>query len=239
MLIGATAQKTRMFGRINNFGEQVLIITLHVEPHGNADAVLFMPVPVKPGGRCGFFDVEYDDLFADLDKCWEPSFVISQSAQAQAAMDEGTLFPATAPASNGTFFQTRSDLGRLDPKLRPPPAAVAPYADYGFAMFRLPKSESKVKPLALVFESREAKKLFFPTLTLVDGNVPDKARFEHRCYLQVWTGARPEGWLESDVPANEHVDLQRAKSLVRGELRVHRTELRGERKNEDLWARLA
>jgi len=130
------------------------------------------------------------------------------------------------------------DLARLDPKMRPPAAAMTSYADYGFAVFRLPAGENAVAPLALVFETREPQKVFFPVLSIVDGNVPERARLEHRLYLQTWTGKRVESWFESDAFASEHVSIGKTRGLVRGELRVQRTELRGERKNEDHWARL-
>ena len=235
MLIGGKAQRIQMFARMNNFGEQVLVIALHALVA--VDAALVLPLPVKPGGRCAFADVRYDELFFALERCWEPSLVISDNPLLEADL-LGKLLDAAAPASNGVFFATRADLARLDAKLRPPAPVIAHYADYGFAVFRLPKGERNVAPLALVFESRDPSRIYFPTLRLVDGKMPERVKMDHRVFLQSWTGKRIEGFIESDTAAAEHVDIAAARGLVRGELRGYRTELRGERKNDDLWVRL-
>jgi hypothetical protein len=227
-----------MFARMNNFGEQVLVVALHVEPKQNSDAILVLPLPVKPGGRCAFADVHYDDLFVDIAKCWEPSLVLSDNPVLEAEL-LGNILADSASASNGVYFASRAELGKLDPKLRPPAAAVAKYSDYGFAVFRMPRGQANVAPLALVFESRVPDKVFFPLLTVgVDGKIPERVRMENSLYLQTWTGKRVDTFLESDTACFEHVDVKAARGLVRGELRAHKTELRGERKNEDLWARL-
>jgi hypothetical protein len=238
MLIGGKASKVQMFARMNNFGEQVLAIALHVETKRDADAVLVLPLPVKPGGRCAFADVQYDEMFVDIGKCWEPSLVISDNPRLEAEL-LGNILAGAAPASNGVYFASRAELARLDVKLRPPAAAVAKYADYGFAVFRMPKGQANVMPLALVFESREPNKVYFPLLAVgADGKVPERVRMDHAIYLQTWTGKRVEAFVESDTACFEHVDVKAARGLVRGELRAWKTELRGERKNEDFWARL-
>ncbi len=229
MIVGkARIERLWMFGRLNNFGEQVLIVSMRADVQG--DALLVLPLPLKAGGRCAFTDLSaYDTLFGELDLCWEPSLVISDNPRLQADL-EGSLLNAGASASTGALWKTRAELTRADPAL---PADA--WADYAFAAFRLPPGNNDVKPLALVFETRVPEKIFFPT---ADPHKPEKVHVHQRLYAQGWMAKRLEGWLESDSVAGEHVDVAATRRLVTGGLRVYRSDRRGERKNEDVWVKV-
>jgi hypothetical protein len=228
LISGGRLERVSMFARVNNFGEQALIVSVRAVCGG--DAVLLLPLPVAASGRHAFVDVGgYPNVFHDLDLCWDPSLVISDNARLQAALDADSLITAPSAAGNGMLLARAADVARIDAKLA---AKLSPkYDGYAFAAFRLPAGNGDVSPLAIVFESRTPDRVFFP---VADVNHGEKMPMHHRLYAQGWTGKRLEGWMESDGVPAQHVDLLRSKKLVQGPLRVYRNELRGDRKNDDV-----
>src|SRR5262249_2584466 len=121
-----------------------------------------------------------------------------------------------------SFVPRVDDFDRLDPRFRLPRAALdamAPYADWGFAVFKLrdvapapgffgrlfggaaratPKT---IHPMAFDFPRRDPSSLFFPTLHIHDGHVHPTASFDHSLYAQA--PAAPAGWETSVGPARD------------------------------------
>lgn len=228
--------KPHVYARLNNFGEQVLIVGGHMSAEN--ETALVIAVPTKPDGRAVFVDVSsYGALFADIDQCWEPSFVISANPRLPAQI-EGSLLSAGVKSAAAVHLRDPAELQRLHEHLRPPAAYVEAHAGFTFVAFKLKKGDHAIKPLAVIFETRDPTRAFFPMVQVVGDEVPERATLDHTLYLQAWTGKKLQGWFDADSLPHEHVDVARTQRLLIGDLRVHRSELRGERKNEDIWVRV-
>lgn len=229
--------KVSLFARMNNFGEQVILLRFHVD--APADSKVFFALPVRPNGRCGFFRLpSYDQVFLDMDKCWEPSLVVNDATPVgQGSLDDVSLqhMQPTADEPGAVFLPKAQDIARAggEDLLK-----HAPYHEWGCAAFAIRKGQYAFGPIAMVFETRDPTKIFFPTREIIERACPERVERDHRLYLQNWTGKRIDGWFESDSRAEAHVDIARSQRMVRGELLVHRLDLRGSRKNEDVWVRI-
>ncbi|MEM9069809.1 MAG: hypothetical protein AAGE52_14950, partial [Myxococcota bacterium] len=96
-----------------------------------------------------------------------------------------------------SFVPTLSDFERLDPRFRISDdvwSKLPLYADWGFAVFKLREKRTlfwrrltsqKVQPMAFLFPSREPGAVFFPTMHVHDGRLPEKAKYDHALYAQV------------------------------------------------------
>jgi hypothetical protein len=104
--------------------------------------------------------------------------------------------------------------------------------DWGFAVFRLkPGKKAHIHPMACRFRTRDASRLFFPTVHVHDGQVHASARFDHSLYDQ---GERSERDERSVLMAPQDAHA----IVARGEPVFRRT-LRGELPNRDTWIALS
>jgi hypothetical protein len=89
--------------------------------------------------------------------------------------------------------------------------------------------------MAFSFPRDDARRLFFPTVHIHDGEVHAKADFDHLLYCQrnrgesfrLWT------WRESPQLANNFVDITKSQTIIDPAQHCFRMELRGSLKNAD------
>jgi len=140
--------------------------------------------------------------------------------------------------SEASFVPAVKDFSRLDARFRLPDQAweaLPAYKDFGFAVFKLKKEATSAHPMAFEFPRADAKKLFFPTVHIHDGQVHDRADFDHALYCQKREGDRTSlpDWRESEFPAARFVKIGKAQGLVEGAEHCYQKKLVGKKKNED------
>lgn len=90
--------------------------------------------------------------------------------------------------------------------------------------------------MAFIFPLRDQHGLFFPTLHIHDGEVHDRADFDHMLYAQhsIFWPRNFMSWEESPRPAGMFAATKRSQGLIDETGHVYRKRVSGERKNEDI-----
>jgi hypothetical protein len=237
-------KNTRIFARLGEHGNQVLIYQMSV--NAPQDLAMVLPIPIKEGTKedaVRFFDFsEYDGVFEDL---WELFPVYNDSAGpfGYAPKAAGrSLKVVSVGAYDASFVPSISDFSRLDARFRLPEGVwkkLPGYADFGFAVFKLKPGRSQVHPMAFSFPTALADTVFFPTLHIHDGEVHAKETFDHTLYLQgPATNLARGGWQESPGLAVTKVKCGLTHGMIRPELHVYRQTMRGEFDNGDVVAKV-
>lgn len=237
-------KNTRIFARLGEHGNQVLIYQMSV--NAPQDLAMVLPIPIKEGTKedaVRFFDFsKYDRVFEDL---WELFPVYNDSAGpfGYAPQAAGrSLKVVSVGAYDASFVPSISDFSRLDARFRLPEgvwAKLPGYADFGFAVFKLKTGRSQVHPMAFSFPTALAETVFFPTLHIHDGEVHAKETFDHILYLQgPATNLARGGWQESPGLAVTKVKCGLTHGMIRPELHVYRQTMRGEFDNGDVVAKV-
>ena len=187
-----------------------------------SDVAMVLPMPVVPGSAedaVRFINLEsYKMFFADLDQLFpqrtdleltDEFFDEPVAAQAVLEVHEVGAFEAS-------FVPTISDFARLDPRFRLPDQIwgdLGGYHDFGFAVFKLTAGNTQhAHPMAFSFPTRDAQKIFFPTVHIHDENVHPEAQFDHELYCQTDT---PLKWEESTEITSGNVELGKAQGIPR------------------------
>lgn len=234
-------KNTRIFGRVGERGNQVLIYQMSVNVP--QDLAIMLPIPVKKGvgeGGVKFFDFsKYQRVFEDL---WEmfpaQSYSADPFAFAPAAAASRALKVVSVGSYDASFVPTIADFGRLDARFRLPEgvwAKLPGYEDFGFAVFKLKPGNAQVHAMAFSFPTALAGTVFFPTLHIHDGEVHAKETFDHTLYLQ-GTGLNVVGggWEESPGLAVTKVKCGYTHGMIRPEMHVYRNSIRGVSDNGDI-----
>ncbi len=234
-------KNTRIFGRLGERGNQVLIYQMSVNVP--RDLAMVLPVPIKKGAgedAVKFFDFsKYDRVFEDL---WEmfpaPNFGADPFGAAPAAAKSRTLEVITVGAFDASFVPTAADFSRLDERFRLPKgvwAKLPGYEDFGFAVFKLKPGKAQVHPMAFSFPTALAGTVFFPTLHIHDGKIHAKETFDHMLYLQgAGLNVMGGGWEESPGLAVTKVKCGYTHGMIRPEMHVYRNAIRGICDNGDI-----
>lgn len=244
--------KTKIFARAEPDGRQVLAYAMDVELAEDLAMVLPLPVPPSPAeDAVAFVDLEgYPRFFADLESAFPPMMKMQASR-----LSFGAPAPRPAPlvvhdvgAFEASFVPTLRDFSRLDARFRLPDAVWARlprYADWGFAVFRLkPRGglfgakRQTIHPMAFRFPRRDPTSLFFPTVHVHDGSVPEVAVFDHQLFAQVdgVLGATL-AWTASEAPLGASMSIDKSAGLVAKDLVGHTEMLFGPLPNDDVWLR--
>ena len=234
-------KNTRIFARLGERGNQVLIYQMSVKVP--QDLAMVLPIPVKQGvgeDAINFFDFsKYDRVFNDL---WElfpqPMSRGADPFGAAPAAAGYALKVVSVGAYDASFVPTIADFSRLDARFRLPDdvwAKLPGYADFGFAVFKLKPGNAQVHPMAFSFPTALAGTVFFPTLHLHDGEVHAKERFDHTLYFQGggMDSAR-SGWQESPALPVTKVKCGNTHGMIRPDLHVFRSVMRGTFENGDV-----
>ena len=234
-------KNTRIFARLGERGNQVLIYQMSVK--APQDLAMVLPIPVKEGAgenAVKFFDFsKYEGVFEDL---WElfplPNSRSADPFGAAPAAAGYSLKVVSVGAYDASFVPTIADFSRLDARFRLPDgvwAKLPGYADFGFAVFQLKPGNAQVHPMAFSFPTALAGTVFFPTLHIHDGEVHAKERFDHTLYFQGggMDSAR-SGWQESPALPVTKVKCGNTHGMIRPDLHVFRSVMRGTFENGDV-----
>jgi hypothetical protein len=237
---------TSIFAR---FGGDRQLLAYQMRLSSPEDVAMILPLPTAPGH--GEEAVELIDLsrapglFEELSKCF--SLYASFTFGGQFAARSRTLAVHRVGAYEASFVPSVADFARLDPRFRLPDAVLggmAAYRDYGFAVFKLRKGEGEVHPLALRFTPRTTDKLFYPTVHVHDGDLPDLAEFDHTLYLQS-ADFEPADWEKAPLAVGTVLKLGDApaesptRGLVDSGWPLFRRRIQGTQRNRDTWVPLA
>jgi len=236
---------TNIFARSIENGRQLLVYSMTIATNREVAMILPLPVPANSAeDAVKFIDLkDYPDFFMDM-KLGFPEPVL-RSAPAESTKSAPT--PAAPPplqvvevgAFEASFVPTVKDFSRLDARFRLPDNTwekLPAYKDYGFAVFKLKLNATTIHPMAFEFPRADATKVFFPTVHIHDGQVHDKADFDHALYCQKREADKtslPE-WRESDYPAGRFVKTDKTKGIVDARLHCYQWKIHGKRKNDDI-----
>lgn len=232
-------EKTRIFARGLPNGRQFIAYQMQVEAPANIAMVL--PIPVKQPAMeedlnwISFED--YPEFFRDLNSLgYSGGFKTAGGRE---------LEVKRVGAYDASFVPTQNDFERLADRLKinlntKMWSELPGYKNYGFAVFKLREGKHAYHPMVFDFPRRDPKKVFFPTVHIHDGEVHDKAHFDHLLYLQTeQDGAQlAKDWIESDrLPdSNERIKAKKAQRVVDPAKHVYRMQIVGERDNIDTLA---
>lgn len=258
--------KTRIFARPLEDGTQAIVYAMDVG--APSDVAMILPLPVPPNGpedAVRFVALAgYEDFFDDLAKAFPApaTFAVHGGMPSRGGPAPQTLAVHRVGDFVASYVPHPRDFARLDRRFRLPEEVlgkVPAYGDWGFAVFQLAKLETTPRsrhPMAFVFPRRHREHVFFPTLHVHDGHVPERARFDHTLFVQ-WPHRTPPSSLEVEVewtpgtytpqsagffPAmatlGAVVDLARAKGLVHTDEPAFSTSIGGLQRNQDVWLAL-
>jgi hypothetical protein len=225
---------------------QVLAYQMHLS--SAEDVAMILPLPIVPGRGEQAVELvdlsEAPQLFDELASCF-PAPPLPRGVLALGVAGRGpTLAVHEVGAYDASFVPRVADFSRLDPRFRIPEAVlgrVPAYADYGFAVFKLRSGEAEVHPLGLRFATRSPERLFFPTVHVHHGAVPDLASFDHTLYLQAPAG-KPADWEEAPRPVavslGNFLVRDPTRGLVARDWRLFRLRISGMHPNRDTWTPL-
>lgn len=240
-------KNTRIFARLGERGNQVLIYQMSLK--AAQDLAMVLPIPVKEGSgedAVKFFDIsKYEDVFEDLRELFPmPKLNFLGDPFGAAPVAAGlSLKVVSVGAYDASFVPTIADFSRLDARFRLPEGVwtkLPGYADFGFAVFKLKPGKAQVHPMAFSFPTALTDTVFFPTLHIHDGEVHPKERFDHTLYLQApATNLGRGGWSESPALAVTKVKCGLTHGMIRPDLHVYRQVMRGKFDNGDVVAKVA
>lgn len=236
---------TRIFARMLDPGVQALAYSMNLQ--AAAPVAMVLPLPVSPGSgedALQFIDLSaHARMFIELHELFEfQPVAAARGGLRLSGSSRSTLLVHRVGSFIASYVPTRADFDRLDPRFRLPAAlfdAVPHYADYGFAVFQLDAGKSTVHPMAFKFASRDATRLFFPTVHVHDGRFHPRARFDHALYYQTprchqLPSTVPFGMFDADAVAWRAPGRDYAGLVASGQPMVRRT-LHGRCPNQDTW----
>jgi hypothetical protein len=232
---------------------QALVYSMNVEIE--SDLAMVLPLPVVPGSgddAVTFVDLsEYPKLFTDLRGAFPEMISYPRSGGILAAAQTRSrpkLEVHDVGAFVASFVPSARDFDRLDERFRLTPEVFDKrerYTDYGFAVFQLKPRKGwfggsrrqTIHPMAFTFPTRRPRALFYPTLHVHDGYVPERAWFDHSLYCQTDDEvlAQTLPFQRSDKPLGEHIDVDRARGLIQPDRSGFRDVVMYEQRNADRW----
>src|SRR5262245_43850012 len=223
---------TQIFARREG-GSQSLIYSMKLT--AGDDVAMVLPLPTAMGARedaLEFVDLSgYPTLFGDLAYLFQREEMALLRLAPQ-PKSRSNLAVHDVGAFAASFVPSVRDFVRLDPRFRLSDAvwsALPQYTDWSFAVFQLKKGEHRVHPMALRFPTRDAQ-LFFPTVHVHDGEVHERADFDHELY---WQGA-PSAPCEVTEQPFYDFQVPRTQGTLVAERLVRRV-LKGSLANQDTW----
>ena len=230
---------TSIFARSGADGRQFVAYSMTLR--APEDLAMVLPLPVKPGS--GEKSVEFIDLknYADFFKELKKGF--PEPTPALASRSLGAPMSAKLEVINvgnfqASFVPTVADFSRLDERFRLPAGTwdkLPTYRDHGFAVFKLKSGDAKVHPMAFSFPRAKPTELFFPTVHIHDGEVHERADFDHVLYCQ--RGPADQftllDWDESIRPVGLYMQMPKAKGILDAGEHCYRHVLLGTLPNKD------
>src|SRR5262245_12504377 len=235
---------TNIFARESKGGRQFLVYSMKFK--AGEDMAMILPIPTPKGSAedaVKFVNLEkYPAFFDDL----RAGFPVPRTKDDSRPAAGGVPPPKALPVIEvgkfvASFVPAIKDFARLDKQFRLPDGVwekLPQYKDFGFAVFKLKKSEKKdgeqkVHPMAFEFPRADKGILFFPTVHIHDGTVPAKAGFDHSLFCQVGDVA-PMNWEESPGHAESFVKVKETQGIVQPNAHVYRKLMKGVFENKDV-----
>jgi len=230
---------TNIFARAAKDGRQVLVYSMTLK--AGEDLAMILPIPTPKNSAedaVKFVSLkEYPDFFKDMLKGFPSRESLGPLDKGKAPPPRAKLKVVEVGSFEASFVPAVKDFARLDERFRLPAATwdeLPAYKDYGFAVFKLKKGETKVHPMAFEFPRADTKRLFFPTVHIHDGKVHKTARFDHILYAQT-SGEDVTSWRESPQPAGLFMKTARTAGIVDGDAHAYQLTVRGKKPNQDTW----
>jgi hypothetical protein len=232
---------THIFARAAKGGKQYLVYSMFLAT--KEDVAMILPIPTPKRSKedaVRFISLkEYPDFFTDMFKGFPTRGHASGELTLGGAKGkaEKKLKVVEVGAFEASFVPAVKDFARLDKRFRLPASTwdnLQTYKDYGFAVFKLKKGETKVHPMAFEFPRADKKRLFFPTVHIHDGKVYKTAMFDHILYAQS-SGEDLTSWYESPQPAGLFMKTAKTAGIVDGDAHAYQLTIRGKKTNQDTW----
>jgi hypothetical protein len=248
--------KTKIFARQGENQKQILAYGM--DSSIDQELAMILPIPVPRGvadDAVRFIDLSgYARMLVDLDAAFPAMMMRSKSRGIFAAQSRGgpPLQVHDVGDFQASFVPSREDLDRLDPRFTLPKdvwSQLRIYDDWGFVVCKLKPSVSWFKrlfgtswktlhPMAFEFPTREPEKLFFPTVHVHDGEVHERAMFDHSL---IWQGrdtsvvsAEYDAAIDASTLA-AGVFLSKTMGVIDPTLGARKITLMGELENQDTW----
>ncbi len=222
---------TNIFARATKLGKQILVYSLIFK--ADEDLALILPIPTPKGSKddaVRFIPLkDHPRFFEGLEKVLFPFSPRTPELPKLKVVEVG--------AFEASFVPKAKDFARLDERFRIPEATwdkLPAVKDFGFAVFKLKKGESKVHPMAFEFPRADDKKLFFPTVHIHDGKIHKTANFDHALYCQI-AAESVLGWKESAGVGSGIVDTKKAGGVIDPDGHVYQMLIKGRKDNKDTW----
>ena len=234
---------TNIFARASANGRQFLVYSMRFKA-GEALSMI-LPIPVPKGSNedaIKFINLEkFADFFDELKAGFpEPPPPPSSGKFKDRADDKPLSKLAVVEVGSfiASFVSSIKDFARLDERFRLPAEVwgkLPQYQNWGFAVFQLKKGDMKVHPMAFEFLRALPKQIFFPTVHIHDGTVPEKATFDHMLYCQLNDEMETVMWEESPQPAELFMtNIEKAQGIVDPKGHCYRKALKGRYENKDV-----
>lgn len=232
---------TNIFARASKGGRQFLVYSMKFQ--AGEDLAMILPVPTPKDSAedaVKFISLKgYEAFFNDMRKGFPKPPPPRGKGGPKDGSNSLTLPVVEVGDFVASFVPAIKDFDRLDKQFRLPAGVwdkLPQYKDWGFAVFKLKKpgkGQSKVHPMAFEFPRRDEKVLFFPTVHVHDGTVPEKAGFDHSLFCQP-SGDAPQKWDESEQLAEAFLKVKEAQGIVDGNAHVYRKLMKGRFENKDV-----
>lgn len=233
---------TRIFCRVDAEGRQFVIYSMVLD--APRDLAMILPIPVKPGtgeDDVAFLDFsKFPDFFDDLDSGFPQPLPATRAGPrgfGGADTFSAPLNVVTVGSFDASFVPTVADFERLDERFRLPATtwdALPGFKDHGFVVFKLREGRARVHPMAFTYPALDPKTLVFPTVHIHDGEVHERALFDHSLYFQGGSSKARLAAVESTHFARDFVDPERAHGAVEPDAHVYKLGFHTVRANEDI-----
>lgn len=233
--------ETCIFARMTAPKVQAIVYQMAID--APQDVAVILPIPIIAGAQendLRFINLKtYSHFFRSLDAGFSSG---SADPFASDSLEENELKVQQVGSYIASFAPNMAALSKLDPRFRMPADILekaGPYADYGFAVFQYKPGKQKIHPMALLFASRYADRLYFPTVHIHDGELHEKETFDHRLYCQLrnFGGRTMLEWDESSSNAVVFAQAGLSQGILNPATHVYRREMMGEFKNQDQWVK--
>lgn len=249
----AEVSNTNIFARAGKDGRQFLVYSMTVK--ADDELAMILPIPTPKASKedaVKFIALDkYEDFFTELAKGW-PAKNDTRGPGNGGSKDGPDSKPKLTVVEVGSFIAsfvpTQKDFDRVDEKFKLPAdvwGKLPQYKDWGFAVFQLKKEKGEkadkkaaatYHPMAFDFPRDDPKKLFFPTVHIHDGSVPEKATFDHTLYCQASNGENVLEWEESAQPVELFMTkMEKEGKGILEKDHAYRKTIKGKQKNEDTW----
>jgi hypothetical protein len=232
---------TNIFARASKDGRQFLVYSMRFK--AGEDLSMILPIPVPENSKedaVKFINLEaYPDFFVELRKGFPENHTLDRGPDSKVkARPAGKLVVVEVGSFIASFVPSLKDFSRLDERFRLPAEIwdkLPQYKTWGFAVFQLKKGNMKVHPMAFEFPRANKKQIFFPTVHIHDGTVPDKAGFDHMLYCQASGEEGTLMWDESPQPAGMFMkDVEKSRGIIDPDRHCYRKIMKGRIENKDV-----